>query len=110
MTDYPMSFIVRRVRICKKIVKSVSEQLQSVSESRESVAESPQSVLRGAEKTSGESAPRIFFRLRPMIGQEKHSPPLHPAMGISGQTDARQEIASDGPTDSANTATLINLH
>lgn len=80
MTDYPMSFIVRKVRICKKIGKSVSEQLQSVSESRESVTESPQSVSRGVEKTSGESVPRIFFRLHPMIEQEKHSPALHPAM------------------------------
>ena len=47
---------------------------------------------------------------RPMTGQEKHSPPRHPAMEISGQTDTGQEIASDSPTDSPGTATLINLH
>ena len=58
----------------------VTEQAENVIESRESVTESPQSVSRGVEKTSGESVPRIFFRLHPMIEQEKHSPALHPAM------------------------------
>lgn len=61
-------------------------------------------------KTSGESAPRIFFRFRPMVEQEKHSPPLHPAMGISDHTDTRQERTPKSHTDSPNTATLINLH
>lgn len=58
-------------------------------------------------KTSGESAPRIFFRFRPMVEQEKHSPPLHPAMEISGQTDTRQERTSERLIDSSNTATFI---
>lgn len=40
-----------------------------------------------------------------MTGQEKHSQTWHPAMRISGQTDTRQEIASDSPTDSPGTAT-----
>ena len=42
---------------------------------------------------------------RPMTGQEKHSPPRHPAMGISGQTDTGRERTSDSPTDSPGTAT-----
>ena len=42
---------------------------------------------------------------RPMTGQEKQSPPRHPAMGISGQTDTGRERTSDSPTDSPGTAT-----